>query len=128
MVITPWGCALLEYAECTLPWGVSTPISMLTQYISMAFISKTELCKQVRFSLSGSHSKVEKLIVYLFSSKLLNYSTNLSQICCILVAIKLVPRSLLIDISSIFCLLYSTKKSQLPHILNRLFEHSYFFL
>ena len=23
------GCALLEYAECTLPLGVSTPISML---------------------------------------------------------------------------------------------------
>ena len=24
------GCALLEYAECTLPRGVPTPISMLT--------------------------------------------------------------------------------------------------
>ena len=29
MVIAPRGCALLEYAECTLPRGVSTPISML---------------------------------------------------------------------------------------------------
>ena len=29
MVTAPRGRALLEYAECTLPRGVSTPISML---------------------------------------------------------------------------------------------------
>ena len=30
------GCALLKYAECTLPQGVSTPISMLNDSYTLA--------------------------------------------------------------------------------------------